>query len=253
MTQENQSICVEDLLASIVENLKYRGHTQAIAIIAEGEGRLEWLYSDDVHYYQLLVATPIYIFSTITEIKVIENDIYEVAKPFFHYSTNNEALHSVIIAPQIAKAKDEWRSEAMQFIKGENITNQGRAHSNNIASKQHKGLLFRSKPEIMLFDALTRAKLAVAPLPVFIRIGKQYNRLEPDFVVIHKGLTFIIEVDGDLYHKESPAEAEKRLLPLTHEGVEVRRIRSEDLSSDIVADEIVRDLIRFMDSRKASR
>ena len=105
----------------------------------------------------------------------------------------------------------------------------------------------------MLFEALTRAQLAVAPLPVFVRIGKVYNRLEPDFVIVYKGLTFIVEVDGDTYHKELPAEADKRLVPLTYEGVEVRRIRTADLSSSADADTVVRDLIQYMARRKESR
>jgi hypothetical protein len=114
-------------------------------------------------------------------------------------------------------------------------------------------LLFRSKAEVTLFEALTRAGLAVAPLPVFVRIGKAYNRLEPDFVVVFKGLTFVVEVDGDTYHRELPAEADKRLVPLTYEGVEVRRIRASDLDSDAAADASVRDLKDYMARRKEAR
>jgi very-short-patch-repair endonuclease len=104
-----------------------------------------------------------------------------------------------------------------------------------------------------LFQALLRARLPVAPLPVFVRVGKQYNRLEPDFVVIYKGLTFVIEVDGDTYHKESPSEADKRLIPLTYEGVEVRRINASDLKTAEAADAVVRDLLQFMANRKNAR
>ncbi len=100
---------------------------------------------------------------------------------------------------------------------------------------------------------MTRAQLAVAPLPVFVRIGNNYNRLEPDFVVIYKGLTFVVEVDGDSFHKESPAEADRRLVPLTYEGVEVRRIRANELESERAADNVVRELIDFMAKRKAAR
>jgi very-short-patch-repair endonuclease len=100
---------------------------------------------------------------------------------------------------------------------------------------------------------MTRAKLAVAPLPVFVRIGKSYNRIEPDFVVVHKGLTFVVEVDGDTFHKELPAEADKRLVPLTYEGVEVRRIRAAEVATDTLADAAVRDLIQFMNRRKEAR
>ena len=104
-----------------------------------------------------------------------------------------------------------------------------------------------------MFTALTRAKLAVAPLPVFVRIGKAYNRLEPDFVVVYKGLTFVVEVDGDTFHRELPAEADKRLVPLTYEGVEVRRIRASDLETDEAADTAVKELVEFMARRKESR
>lgn len=86
-----------------------------------------------------------------------------------------------------------------------------------------------------------------------MRIGKAYHRLEPDFVVIYKGLTFIIEVDGDSYHRELPAEADKRLIPLTYEGVEVRRVRAADVATVEMADNVVRDLIQFMSRRKEAR
>ena len=33
-----------------------------------------------------------------------------------------------------------------------------------------------------------------ARLPVFVRVGNKYNRLEPDFLVVYKGLTFVVEV-----------------------------------------------------------
>jgi very-short-patch-repair endonuclease len=178
--------------------------------------------------------------------------IYDVVTPFYSTLTD-DSLSGVTIAPRVAEASENWRDDAIRYVKGEGVTNQGRVRSDNIASREHQGLLFRSKAEVTLFTALTRAQLAVAPLPVFVRIGKVYNRLEPDFVVIYKGLTFIIEVDGDTYHRESPAEADKRLVPLTWEGVEVRRIRASELSSDSAANAVVKDLIDFMSKRKAAR
>jgi len=118
---------------------------------------------------------------------------------------------------------------------------------------QHKGLLFRSKAEITLFEAMIRAGLAVSPLPVFVRIGKNYNRIEPDFLVVYKGLTLVVEVDGDTFHKESPADAQKLLVPLTYESVEVTRIRAADVATDAAANEVVRDLIQYMDRKIGSR
>ena len=80
-----------------------------------------------------------------------------------------------------------------------------------------------------------------------------FRFLEPDFVVIYKGLTFVVEVDGDTYHNESPSDADKRLVPLTYEGVEVRRVPAKDLATDEAADHVVANLVEFMASRKASR
>jgi len=259
MSDNNSPFVIEDFVASIVEALKIRGNTLAITVIVTSECRLLlWEshsnYNDYYQEWRLFIDLPVNIFYAVSDDdkKLTEKAIEEVASLFF-IGTPSEALHSVVIAPKVTEAKDGWREDAIRFIKGEGVTNQGRVRSDNIASMQHKGLLFRSKPEITLFEALTRAKLAVAPLPVFVRIGKTYNRIEPDFVVIYKGLTFVVEVDGDTYHKELPAEADKRLIPLTYEGVEVRRIRAGDLNSDTSADKAVVELINFMSRRKESR
>jgi len=245
----------EDLVASSVEALKVVGDARSIAVLASGQFRLEMWNSDfGVDYWRLCIEIPVQLFYALTEED--RNDIakrlYDIIYPFYA-PFSSDRLDSVVIVPLVSNAPAGWREEAIRFAKGEGVTNQGRVRSDNIASMQHQGLLFRSKAEITLFNAMTRAQLAVAPLPVFVRIGKVYNRLEPDFLVIYKGLTFVVEVDGDTFHKELPAEADKRLVPLTYEGVEVRRIRATDLSNDVEADKVVRDLIEFMARRKESR
>ncbi len=245
----------EDFLASMVEALKIQGDARTIAILVEGECRFEYWEEDfGVDYWRLFVALPFHIFYALTdnEREATETLIFEVGRDLFAYIPH-DALRSAKISPKVTVASGGWREEAIRFIKGEGVTNQGRVRSDNIAAKQHCGLLFRSKAEITLFEALTRAKLAVAPLPVFVRIGKTYNRIEPDFVIVYKGLTFVVEVDGDTFHRELPAEADKRLVPLTYEGVEVRRIRASELETDAAADEEVRNLIQFMARRKEAR
>lgn len=246
---------IDDFLAAVVEALKVRGDARAIATILEGECLFRGWDSDfGIDSWGLSIGLPVHIFFALTEEerKAIEAAILEVGAPFFATSPV-DALGGVVISPLVTAARDGWRDEALRFIKGEGVTNQGRVRSDNIASKQHRGLLFRSKAEITLFEALTRAKLAVSPLPVFVRIGKTYNRLEPDFIVVYKGLTFVVEVDGDSFHRELPAEADKRLVPLTYEGVEVRRVRAAELTSDSEADTVVKDLITFMAKRKEAR
>jgi len=245
----------EDLAAAAVDALKVRGDARAIAVIVAGDCTIDLSGSDfGVNFWQLLIALPVQLFYAISEDerKATETAIAEVILPFYS-TTPNDSLEGVIIAPRVGEAAQGWREEAMRYVKGEGVTNQGRVRSDNIASQQHQGLLFRSQAEVTLFKALTKARLAVAPLPVFVRIGKTYNRLEPDFVVVYKGLTFVVEVDGDTYHRELPAEADKRLIPLTYEGVEVRRIRAVELGSDAQADAAVKELIDFMARRKEAR
>jgi len=246
---------LENFLSSVVGALKARGDARGIAVLAAGEARTQLWDSDfGVSAWRVFVTLPVELFYAISDEDrtATASAITDAAAPFF-VATPKHALQSFVLAPRVEEALFTWREDAIRFLKGEGVTNQGRVRSDNIASKSHQGLLFRSRQEITLFQALTRAKLAVAPLPVFIRVGKAYNRLEPDFVVIYKGLTFVVEVDGDTFHKELPAEADKRLVPLTYEGVEVRRIRAADLESDAAADAIVKELIDFMAKRKESR
>lgn len=255
MKNNRQPFLTENLIASAVEALKLRGDARGIAVLVTGQCHMAlWDNDFGIDCWRLFVALPFHLYYAISEDdrKATEMSITEVIGPFF-LTTPADALESVVITPQVTSAADGWREDAMRFVKGEGVTNQGRVRSDNIATKQHQGLLFRSKAEITLFAALTRAKLAVAPLPVFVRVGKAYNRLEPDFVVVYKGLTFVVEVDGDTFHRELPAEADKRLVPLTYEGVEVRRIRAKDLETDETADAAVKDLIEFMARRKESR
>lgn len=246
---------IDDFLASMIEALKIKGDSRSIAILLNGECRFEPCDQDwGIDYYNFLIAIPIYIFSAISkdELNLVTSDLLDIGQQFFS-STEKDALKNVYISPKVEVAPEGWRERALAFLKGEGVTNQGRVRSDNIASHQHRGLLFRSKSEIMLFDAMQRKGLAISPLPVFVRQGKSYHRLEPDFLVLYKGITFIVEVDGDTYHRESPADADKRLVPLTHEGIEVRRIRAAELATEVQAAKVVDDLVAFMSSRKASR
>jgi very-short-patch-repair endonuclease len=246
---------LEDFLASTVEALKVRGDARAIALILSGECDFEFLNSDwGVDYWRLNIGIPTPLFHVLTkdEVSSVEKSVHEVGQQFFR-SRPADSLSSAQVHPTVVQAPEGWREQALKYVRGEGVTNQGRVRSDNIASKEHRGLLFRSKAEINLFEAMQRAQLAVAPLPVFVRVGKSYHRLEPDFIVVFKGLTFVVEVDGDTFHRESPADADKRLVPLTYEGVEVRRIRAEDVTTDELADAAVKDLVQFMGKRKAAR
>jgi hypothetical protein len=131
------------------------------------------------------------------------------------------------------------------------MSNQGRVRSNNIATREHDGLLFRSEPEINLYRAFKTLGVTFAPLPVFIRGGNSYRRIEPDFVVITKGMVGVIEVDGPV-HQESPVEAHDRTAMLVHEGAHVERVRASDCSTmegaEICAKRVLASLAKVRDS-----
>ena len=124
----------------------------------------------------------------------------------------------VCIVPAAA-APANWHEQALAWLRGEGVTNQGRVRSDNIAARQYDGLLFRSEQEINLYRALKSAGVTFAPLPVFVCGGNSYRRIEPDFIVVKGGMIAVIEVDGN--HQESPVEAHDRTTVLVHEGAHV--------------------------------
>jgi hypothetical protein len=129
------------------------------------------------------------------------------------------------------EVRENWRAEAEAWLKGAGINNQGRVRSDNVASRQHDGLLFRSPVEICVYDALKAAGVLYAPLPVFLRGGKDYQRLEPDFVVFHEGRILLIEVDGDTVHRETPAAADQRTRVFKYEGALIERVEASECNT----------------------
>ncbi len=135
------------------------------------------------------------------------------------------------------------------------VNNQGRAHSNNVAPLEHMGLLFRSQPEIELCRELLRAGYLMAPLPVFVQVSdKKLRRCEPDFILVKYGMWAVVEVDGQSWHHETPAQASARLLGFTDQDVKIIRIPANIASGPEWAErsrEFVDD--RFEEWRKARR
>ena len=123
------------------------------------------------------------------------------------------------------------------------ITNQGRAHSANPAAIEYEGLLFRSQPEVLLFIELRDTGLPVMPLPVVTSNGSRFRRIEPDFIVICRGVTFVVEVDGDRWHQESPAVAQERLRHLEDEGVRIIRVSAKNYNSTDSAKETAKNIL----------
>jgi hypothetical protein len=122
-----------------------------------------------------------------------------------------------------------------------------------VAKLEFEGLLFRSKPEVLLYKALKATGIPVAPLPVFIRGGASFSRVEPDFVLIKDGVVVFVEVDGPISHSESPADAHYRVKPFLDEGVIVERVKSGDCNTQEKANLYAKQLTDLIKKRGAQK
>ena len=93
----------------------------------------------------------------------------------------------------------------------------------------------------------------MAPLPVFLRGGASYQRLEPDFVLIHKGVLVVVEVDGATVHRESPAEAHARTQGLQREGVRIERVSASECANRADADRCAERLMEALETYRGLR
>jgi hypothetical protein len=179
----------------------------------------------------------------------VQQRIFDMLQPIIASYPYYKAS-GVCIVPA-AKAPDNWHEQALAWLRGDGVTNQGRVRSDNIAARQYDGLLFRSDEEINLYRALKSAGVSFAPLPVFVRGGTSYKRIEPDFIVVKGGMIAVIEVDGN--HQESPVEAHDRTTMLVHEGAHVERVRASDCSTMEGAEVCAKRVLASLAKVKASR
>ena len=248
-------VAIEALLASVFELLKERGAAREIALLVNADAQgVQGSYDNwngGTYGWRLRLAVDLGLFSRLSqdEREDAARVLKEVVSEFFA-EFENDHFEAVLIVPK-AVENVQWRNAAAAFIEGAGISNQGRVRSDNIASRQVDGLLFRSEPEIHLYRAFKSLGVTFAPLPVFIRGGASYTRLEPDFVVIKDGLVMIVEVDGDTYHQESPVDAHQRLAPLDHEGAKIERVRAAECETPEAAKACADRLLALLDKRSA--
>ncbi len=168
-------------------------------------------------YHSLFLHVPASLYPQLQEgLGNIEQAILDKAQVLLEQYTNDR-LTQVKVVPAVVE-DPQWREKAAAWLSGSKISNQGRVRSDNVAPLSCDGLLFRSQPEIHFYRAHKSLGVSFAPLPVFVRGGQNYSRIEPDFVIVHNGLLMVVEVDGDTVHQETPAEAHKRTTILLHEG-----------------------------------
>jgi hypothetical protein len=241
----------ESLISSVAEILKSRGQARELAILANSQIRIEQVSYDNWNGGTVgwgivcSLYASVYARLNADERTQCEESLKGIATDFFR-PFSNDFLSSVVIAPA-AEDQREWRSTANEWLSGRGINNQGRVRTDNIASLEVDGLLFRSEPEINLYRAFKRRGVTFAPLPVFLKGGDSYARLEPDFVVLKDGCVMVIEVDGDTFHRESPADAHRRLLPLDRAGAKIERVAAHECETQDKAEQCADRLLAVID------
>jgi len=244
---------IEALLATSASRFASEGSVREVAILANADYNIEWCGENfGQNIYHLYLQVPDWLYSKISDdIEGCENLILEKARILLKPYPDDDLAY-VSISP-ILSAGEEWREKANNWVTGKGVNNQGRVRSDNIASIQEDGLLFRSQNEVRFYKALKLLGVPFAPLPVFIRGGDTYKRIEPDFVIVKNGVVVVVEVDGYTVHKETPAEAHDRTSMLAHEGIHIERIRASECQTQEQANACADRIVQVIDKIKSSR
>ncbi|MFN0107583.1 MAG: hypothetical protein ACKVZH_01920 [Blastocatellia bacterium] len=248
---------LEALLATAARLFFADGATREVAILADAQATLQSYEYDNgfgetrIHHC-LNLEVPSWLYWQISDgreqfEKAFKQKLNEISnQPYYPY------LDEVSIKP-ILDAGENWRDKAKRRLAGEGVNNQGRVRSDNIPSKSVDGLLFRSEQEIYLYKSFKSYGVSFAPLPVFVRGGETYKRIEPDFVIVKSGVIMAVEVDGDTVHHETPAEAHARTTMLAHEGVHVERVKASECSTQELANACAKRILQIIEKIKAAR
>jgi hypothetical protein len=238
------------LVATVARLFAADGAAREVAVLAEAHAGIEQVGYDNwdggQNFYVIRLEVPVWLYSQFDDgqREALEKDILEKVQPLLRGSPS-EHVNNVLLTPQMS-GEAGWQEKAKAWVAGKGVTNQGRVRSDNIAGRSFDGLLFRSQPEIELYQALKSIGVSFAPLPAFIRGGESYRRIEPDFVVVKNGIIMAIEVDGDTVHHETPTEAHNRLTMLAHEGVHIERVNATECDSPEKARSCAKRLIEIM-------
>lgn len=245
----------EAVLATIARLFAMEGAAREVAILANSKATtLQTDYDNwngGTYIYTLYLQLPLMLYSQ------VEREKEQIQQTIVN------KLNSVIVQDDCCYGKVQitlelandlgWRDKANSWLKDSNISNQGRVRSDNIASRNCDGLLFRSQAEINFYKALKSYGVSFAPLPVFIRGGKTYRRIEPDFFIVKDGIALVVEIDGDTVHQESPAEAHDRTTMLLHEGVHFERILASECETEKLADQSAKRILDIITKIKDTR
>jgi hypothetical protein len=236
--------------------LSAEGRATEVALLASGSATIEQTDHDEWNGGQygytvtVEIPEPVYLEHR-DSLPTVEEFLANWAKELTRVYGNQWIQSFKFITRFSADAA--WQEKALAWVSGQGLTNQGRAHSDHLPPKMVDGLLFRSLPEIYLYRALKRLGITLAPLAVFVRGGKTYRRIEPDFFIVKDGIMLVVEVDGDTVHRESPREAHDRLTILTHEGVHVERVNASECDTTERASECANRILNIIEKLKTNK
>lgn len=242
----------EDFVGCVVEVLFHRQQFEAgllavdnpIESLLSGRDNLDGGY--DIWDLTIRLPSAVYYRSDLVETwEPLAGAIESAGNEVLRQHEARDIVGNVHVRPGFKRREPNsgWRQQARRALGGDGLSNQGRVRSDNLATHEHEGLLFRSEAEINLYRALKSLGLAVAPLPVFVQGGQSYQRIEPDFVIVKQGKTMVVEVDGDRFHQESPADADSRLAFLLEEGVQVMRINASECATPACARNAAKEVL----------
>jgi hypothetical protein len=246
----------EAITAALTHVAAAQGDAASVAVLAVSVPKLRQTgydnWNDGTYFLSLYLEVPMQAYGQLFRVREdIQRHLLEALKPMIDAYPHFRASEVFLVPADEAPA--DWREHAKAWLRGEGVTNQGRVRSDNIAARQYDGLLFRSDEEINLYRALKSAGVSFAPLPVFVRGGNTYRRIEPDFVLVKGGMLAVVEVDGDTVHQESPAEAHARTTMLVYEGAHVERVRASECTTPEKARECAERVLASLAKVRASR
>jgi hypothetical protein len=247
---------IDLLMQNVARLFAYEGNAKFVSILsysnisAAQTGYDNWDGGKCIYSVYVEVPQPIYL-EISAELDSVAKTIEEKLGTFLH-KYDGTWIGGVAISPQLIESEN-WQQDAKDWLSGNGITNQGRVRSNNIANRECDGLLFRSAPEINIYKALKSKGIAFAPLPVFLKGGTEYLRIEPDFVLVKDGIMLCLEIDGDTVHKETAAEANARTRILSNEGVIVERFPASRCDTPEKAQELANEIFGLIEKHKRNR
>ena len=256
MNQIAQTMNPEALVAALARLFAAEGAAREVALLTYSLPEIVDAHDDnnygDTRFYTLQLHLKINLFTQVeSDREQIERMIGNKLDLFRDTSSPNQIIFARLF-PAIVD-DPQWRDKANAWLNGRGVSNQGRVRSDNVAPLAVDGLLFRSQQEINLYRALKSRGVSFAPLPVFVRGGETYQRMEPDFVIIHDGIIAVVEVDGDTVHTETPAEAHARTSMLEIEGVHIERISASKCNTLELANKSAEQILANLERIKSSR